>query len=238
MQPLLTCDSQSREMERLFCCHLRAILVVNYNNRYMWDISERRHTKECVKQLETLTLIHTVQNDSRLRVGKRVGEDGVMNQMLAVLVPGLLSLQQDMRGPCRLHPNMRHPVLLNFHQMTKAKNLKGRNLSSVWICFPESHLQTYSLWLPKSTWSEVWGSKWFQNLLELPRAPHGFHSSMKMQVKSNVRATYHRWSSWRADAGRGRRALLRAYLRYFPHEFCSFILNTKWKWSPSAADEV
>lgn len=67
------------------------------------------------------TLMHTVQNDSRLRVGKRVGEDAIMNQMLAVLLPGLLSLQQDMRGPGRLHPNMRHPVLLNFHQMTKAK---------------------------------------------------------------------------------------------------------------------
>lgn len=70
--------------------------------------------------------MHTVQNDSRLRVGKRVGEDGIMNQTLAVPLPGLLSLQRDMRGPGQLHPNMRHPVLLNVHQITKARWLEGQ----------------------------------------------------------------------------------------------------------------
>lgn len=66
--------------------------------------------------------------------------------------------------------------------------LKRRNLSSIWVCFPESHFQTYSLWLPKNMCSKFWGSKQFQNYLELPRVPHGFHSSMKIQVKSNIRA--------------------------------------------------
>lgn len=44
--------------------------------------------KECKKQPEEHMLMHTVQNDSRFRVGTRVGHDEIMNQMLALLLPG------------------------------------------------------------------------------------------------------------------------------------------------------
>lgn len=102
--------------------------------------------------------------------------------------------------------------------------LKDRNLSSVWVSFPESHFHACSSWLQENIQSPeiLSGSRTIQGLSSVP---HGTYSSLKMQVKSNIRTLHYR-PSWQAELGKGEEDSLWSHPRCFPHALGCFILKT------------
>lgn len=186
--------------------------------------------EECEKQPEEHMLMHTVQNDSRFRVGTRVGYDGIMNQMLAVPLPGAQSWQQDNERALPAPSQRASSGSFELPPNDGGKTcLKDKNLSSVLVSFPESHFQTCSLWLCENIRSPevLSGSRTIQGL---PSVPHGVYSSLKMQVKSNIRTPHYR-PSWQAELGKGElgkgeEECTQSHSRCFPHAFGCFILKT------------
>lgn len=64
-----------------------------------------------------------------------------------------------------------------------------------------------------------------RTIQELSSLPHSIYSSLKMQVKSNIR-TPHYHPSWQAELGKGQEDSTQSPSRCFPHAFGCFILKT------------
>lgn len=129
-----------------------------------------------------------------------------MNQMLAVLLPTLLNLQQNMRGPCRPHPSMCYLVHLSFPQMTEAKI--AYNIG-IWLLFGSVSLSStfrVTLRLRENAWNKFWGSKWFQNCLTSRIVPSSPWFPLVNENGSNIKQQGYLQllSLLEADPGKGR----------------------------------
>ena len=147
--------------------------------------------------------------------------------MLAVLLPGLLSLQQDEREPCQLHPNVRHPVLLNFHQMTEASMASS---TRIWVPFGAASVSStvrFVLCACRKIYQVSWVVPELSGIVQSsPQLPldHGEVSQVTHQGCWQLASHL---ASWPREG-----ILLTAYLRCFPYSPYDWILTTNLRVEP------
>lgn len=147
--------------------------------------------------------------------------------MLAILLPGLLSLQQDERGPCQLHPNVHHPVVLNFHQMTKASITSS---TGIWVPFgtgSASSTVRLVLCACRKIYQVTWVVPELSGIVQSsPQLPPD-HGKVSQVSHQGCWQLVSHMASWPREG-----ILLRVYLRCFPYTPCDWILTTNLRGKP------